>query len=899
MPRFVLGANMSIPSLTIPAMLDETVRRCPQEPALLFFKNDQWQVMSYAVFREQVGKITSFLTSRGIPKGGRVCLILDNRPEWGLIYCAIVSAGLVCVPFDARLKPKEIEKYVFDSSSRIVFCSQEIFTKGISDRLIQGVDLLILADGNTDPAKKSVAFAEIISSDMDPQGMPEAVEPDDVASLIYTSGTTANPKGVLLSHKNIVSNFDSIRRMDLCFSSDNFLCFLPYHHTYPFMATLILPLLLGARITFMPPGAGPQELPNVIREKGVTVLVAVPQVLAMLRRSVHAGLSQVPFILRPLARLFIRSGLRRRFGRGLRLVVSGGARLDEDIARDLLAWGFRLTEGYGLTETAPVVTFNPPQQVKVGSVGRVLPGIEVKINAPDEKGVGEIIIRGPNVMKGYFRQPELTAEVIRADWFHTGDLGYMDPDGYVFITGRVKEMIVLSSGKNIYPQELEQHFLQSPYIKEICVAEKKDKKFGQETESLCAVIVPDLEYFQQTSIQNIQDKIRWELENLSQDLPAYEHIMGFTLTLEPLPRTALGKLQRYRIKERFFADGILGAREGQTENQDGEEGALNPEVKQEVIRYLSEQLHRPVSLDQHLEIDLGIDSLTRVELWIGLERIFSIKLPEESLIQLQTVRAVVEDVCRRSQIAETTASFDRQILKAPWREILNQEPPEALKNKINLNPGFGDWIMTGFLWIFFNFLFRILWFLNIRKQARLPGQGPYLITPNHASYLDGFIVFCGLPLSVAVNTYFVGWSRIFEHPSIRWGNRLARLVPIDTNTNFIGAMQVVAYLLRQNKIVCIFPEGQRSLHDQVKAFKKGTGIIIKELNTRVVPVHLKGTGDVWPRTRAWPRIFRPVKAHFGELLEAEFLSKKDAVSDLDDYGAITENLRTQVLQLTK
>jgi len=882
--------------LTIPALLDAVVSRCPQESVFLFRRDNQWQTTSYFVFGDQVRKIASFLIDRNLPQGARVGLALENRPEWAMVYFGIVSAGLVGVPLDARLKPKEIEKYVSDSSARIVFCSREIFENRLSGKLNAETDLWVVADGESDLGDKAIALSEVLANDFPVQPRPMAIGADDAASLIYTSGTTANPKGVVLTHKNIVANFDSIRRMDLCFPQDNFLCFLPLHHTYPFMATLILPVLLGARITFMPSESGPQELANIIRKKEVSVLVAVPQLLAMLRRSVLSTLSQKPLLLRPLVRLFFRAGLRRRFGSQLRLVVSGGARLDEDVARDLIAWGFGLIEGYGLTETAPVVTFNPPDKMKIGSVGRALPGVDVRIDAPDANGIGEIIVRGANVMRGYFRQERLTEEVIRAGWFHTGDLGYLDGDGYLFITGRKKEMIVLSSGKNIYPQELEQHFLQSPYIREICVAEKKDRKFGQESESLFAVIVPDLEYFERSGIQNINDKIRWEVENLSQDLPAYEHIMGFALTRDELPKTALGKLQRYRIKAQYLTDQVQERKGGKTEDEDADVQDLNPEIKEKVIRYLSEQMHRPVSLIQHLEIDLGIDSLTRVELGIGLERLFAIKLSEESLVRLATVKAVVEEVCRRCEQAERSAHFDEQIRQTPWLQILNQEPPEALKSKINLKPRVWDWIVTGFLLVFFNIFFRILWFLRIRRHTPLP-QGPYLITPNHASYLDGFFVFCGLPLSVAVNTYFVGWGRIFEHPSIRWGNQLARLVPIDTNTNFIGSMQVVAYLLRKNKVVCIFPEGQRSLSDQIKPFKKGTGILVKELMARVVPVYLKGTGEVWPRTRRWPRLLRPVRVNFGQPLEAALLLKKGERQARDDYEAIAENLRAEVLKL--
>jgi long-chain acyl-CoA synthetase len=201
----------------------------------------------------------------------------------------------------------------------------------------------------------------------------------------------------------------------------------------------------------------------------------------------------------------MKNKVRNNLGRSIRLFISGGARLPPKIAKDLTKVGFKIVEGYGLTETSPVVTLNPPEKIKFGSVGKPIPDVQIKILNPDKSGIGEVLIKGPNVMRGYFKRPDLTAQVITEGWFHSGDLGYIDKDGYLFLTGREKDMIVLSSGKNIYPEELEEFFLsQSPFIKEICILGAKDYKFAAETESLYAVIVPNFEYFRQNNLVNIQ-----------------------------------------------------------------------------------------------------------------------------------------------------------------------------------------------------------------------------------------------------------------------------------------------------------------------------------------------------------------------------------------------------------
>lgn len=229
-------------------------------------------------------------------------------------------------------------------------------------------------------------------------------------------------------------------------------------------------------------------------------------------------------------------------------MVSGGAKLSIQIALDFYGLGFKLIEGYGLTETSPVVTLNLAKNLKFGSVGKPIPDVGIKIHNPDKSGVGEVLIKGPNVMQGYFKQPELTSEVIKEGWFYSGDLGYLDREGYLYLVGREKEIIVLGSGKNIYPEELEEYYGQSPYIKEMCILERIEERFGSTIESLYAIVVPDLEYFRKMNVTDIRGKIRWELENLGKGLSPYRHIMGFTITKDELPRTPLKKLKRYQVR---------------------------------------------------------------------------------------------------------------------------------------------------------------------------------------------------------------------------------------------------------------------------------------------------------------------------------------------------------------
>ncbi|MFH0790681.1 MAG: 1-acyl-sn-glycerol-3-phosphate acyltransferase [Candidatus Omnitrophota bacterium] len=607
----------------------------------------------------------------------------------------------------------------------------------------------------------------------------------------------------------------------------------------------------------------------------------------------------MPVFVRWLSLPFIRREIRRNFGGSLRLCISGGARLDPMAAKNLTKWGFEIIEGYGLTETSPIVTLSLPRKGrKFGSVGRPIPGVEVKIEQADKRDksrIGQILVRGANVMQGYFKQPELTASIIKDGWFATGDLGYLDRDGYVYITGRQKEVIVLSSGKTIYPEDLEAYYSQSPYIKEICILERSEEKFQHLVESLYAVVVPDLDYFRRQNALNIQVKIRWELENLAKALPAYQHIMGFTLTKERFSRTTLGKIKRFALKDKYLRKPVLAPDVEKAALSKEDIEILQHEHAKKIIHYLSTVLKRPVYLDSHLEIDLGIDSLAQVELTLGMEELLAVKIPDGFLVNIATVKELILKITDKPLLLE----------KAPqgaggskdWHQILRQVPQGFAA--VQPSPGILCGLLIRLFRNLFLFIFRLFWRLRIEGKEHLSsGGGPYLICPNHASFLDGLVIFASLPLKSALNAYFLGYSDIFEHPLLKWVLKLGRIIPIDPNIHLAEAMQAVSFVLSKNKIVCIFPEGHRSIDERIAEFKKGAGILIKELDIPVVPVYIKGSHYSWPRGTRFPRPC-PLKVIFGRPVSADKLLKKSAGKETgtDEYIVITKALREEVLKL--
>jgi len=887
---------MNQEELLIPKLFSNTVSCFPDKVALQIKRDSVWQRFTYRQVEDLSLKVATFLLKEGLKKTDTVALILENRPEWAIIYLGLMYAGLICVPLDPQLSGEEIKNFIDDSNTKVIFCFYNIFTKKIGQDIGGRLTKIIILDAPDSEDINFVRFSEIENIQMEKAILP-VVLADDVASLLYTSGTTGKPKGVLLTHKNICSNFKSIAGLNIYLPSDNTLCILPLYHTYAFMVTLIMPLFKGAMVTYFALGFKPQDLSAIIKEAQVTMLVGVPQLFFLLHKAIFDKIKKFPSFLLPFLLPFIRQKLGEQFGRGLRLLVSGGARLEPKIGKDLSRLlGIRLIEGYGLTETSPVVTLNPPDKIKFGSVGKVIPGVQIKIFNPNKSGVGQVLIKGPNVMLGYFKQPDLTNQVIKEGWFYSGDLGFIDSRGYLFLTGRQKDVIVLSSGKNIYPEEVEEYYGRSPYIKEICILSRRQERAGRVIESLFAVVVPNLEYFRQKNEMDIQAKILWELENLSRNLPGYKHIMGFLVTKDALPRTALRKIKRYEVQEKYVKAALRRAEAKEPVFLEEDTKLLKNGVARKIINYLSKELNKPVYLDSHLEIDLGIDSLTKVELGLGLEALFSIKIPDELFYTASTVKEIVKNILDIIGRPESVIETPEEV-PISWGEILKENPKEIVTEKIRIESDFLNKLIIFIFKNIFLFIFRIFWLLRIKGKNLLPKQGPYLLCPNHASYLDGFVVFSSLPFGIAKNTYFLGYSKILEHPLIGWANKATRLIPIDPSLNLTDAMQAVSFVLSHKKIVCLFPEGRRSVDENIGEFKKGVGILIKELNIPVVPIYIKGSHYSWPRTKHLPRLY-PLKIIFGKPLRWQELITKHIGEFVNDYAAIAQGLREEVAKLT-
>ncbi len=848
------------------------------------------ETITYGRLSEEVKGLAYFIFSQGVRKYDKVAIILENRPGWPIVFFAVSYIGAVAVPIDPHLTQGEIKNLIFNSGARLIFVSKE--NKALQESVGQGIKFISL-----DTIEVSNAPEGFKASDVDPE---------DLMVILYTSGTTDLPKGVMLTHKNLCANYYSIKRLGLFSYKDTVLSILPLYHSYPLMTTLILPVFSGAKIVYVA-SDWPERLAECLKNAGISIFIGVPQIFHAMHNRIMKKIKEAPFFIRLYINLIVRLGLtkvflpklRTAFGKDLRFFACGGAKLDEDVARDFLRLGFKILEGYGLTETSPVVSFSPLQRPRIGSVGLTLPDVKVKIVNKDATGIGEIAIQGPNVMKGYYRDEKGTASVIIDGWFLSGDLGYIDKEGYLFITGRSKEVIVLSSGKNIYPEEVERHYSESPYIKEMCVLGVLKEKGRGKIEYLHAIIVPQFDFFKERGEMNVRSVLKDSIEQLSKRLAPHKHIMGFSVSREDLPRTVLGKIKRYEVEKKFLP--VILSRGGDRKEGLIEEERFESETAVRLIKCIKDAVNikGPVRLSDSIELDLGVDSLGRVELVCAIERCFNIELPEEMVAgEIFTVKDLLyrveeelkkdhKEVCKEEVMDTKTVS---------WPYIIKQSLSHEFQRRILLYPRWIDYIFTFIVKGVVGVFFRIFYSLRTEGSYRIPRKGPYILCVNHTSFLDGFIVSAGVPLMAQMQLFFIGFRRYFIVPIIRDLVKSARIIPIDA-TQILEAMQSSAFILRHNKALCIFPEGERSIDGEVKEFKKGIGIIAKELNVVLVPVFIKGAYEAWPRTEKIPRL-HPIGIIFGSpLLPDTLIYRGMALGAKDEYEAISMAMREEIIKL--
>ncbi len=885
-------------------VFSEIAKRFSNKTAIILTKRGYGCIsnLSYATLYNNSLKIASFLKHKGINPQDKIAIILEDQLEYAEVFFSVMAVDGVAVAFDVQLPSSQLGELLHHAEIRYV-----ITTKNLKNRIINVIDtkkLIVLDDEHTrDEIAESIPLSE----------NEYGQNTGDEAVIFYTSGSTDTPKAVVLTHTNLLANFNSILQLNLVGKDDVVLSILPLHHAFAFTTTFLSPLMIGATVAY-PNSIASADLLYCMQTAHITVFVGVPQIfsiihkfisrkfdtLSIITRGMLSLLSSIFFKIRIYTGFNLNKLLFKRihvsFGSRLRFMVSGGARLDTDMAYDFMKWGFTILEGYGLTETSPVVTFNPISKPKIGSVGKPLPNVQVKIVEKDNDGIGEIIVKGDNVMKGYYKLPEATSEVIKKGWFFTGDLGYLDEDNYLYITGRKNDMIVLSSGKNINPEEIETYYEKNPFIKEICILSFTSSRL-KGVDSLSAIIVIDEEEFKRNNETRIQEKIKWELDTMAAGLPSYKRIKRFVISKTPLPRTRLGKIMRYKAKELFEQLSNLSVSDKSQEGQCEKIDIYYEDVYNIGVSFIENTLKRKVSASDHLELDLGLDSLERIELLLNLQERLNLKLSDESAMDFFMCNTIGELTEQLKRHVDAIKEKNTKVSSIQWSDVLNEDLQPETSKKICLSPSLYDKIINIPFILLFKLFFRIFYLLRTEGRESLKNISACIITPNHTSYLDGLFILSALPIKVIFNTYFVGFANILESPILKPFVRTARLIPINANFNPTEALKACAYLLRHSKIICYFPEGHRSIDGRVNEFKKGIGILIKELNASALPVYIEGAFGTWSRGQKFPRL-KPVKVKFGKPISATHLYSHHDKFDGDVYEVIAENLRQKLIEIS-
>lgn len=542
-------------------------------------KDGSFRKISYVELGRRTVDVSSNLIKWGIVKDDRCAIYSENRPEWSVALFGIICTAAIVVPIDVKLSETEVQFILSNSQSKCVFVSEKYLN--VIDKIkpnLPELKYVIVIDDIDRSDLIKLKNLKLISE----ENKNRPIHEEDTALIIYTSGTTGVAKGVELTYRSLMFQVRSLSEIIHYKIQDQFLSILPLNHTLELTGGLIAPLYAGDCITYCDSLKHTHML-SLMQQTRTRMMICVPLVIKMLYYGIMDKVDKMPPHKRKMFnRLLnlskwlldynIRIGrllffkLHKQFGGKLCGFVSGGAPLDKEIEINFSALGFWILQGYGLTETSPVIAVNTFKIHRFGSVGKPLPGVEVKIHKENiGSNDGEIITRGDHLMKGYFQNPEQTAEVIKDGWLHTGDIGCLDNDGFLYITGRIRNLIVLGAGKKVFPEEVEQVMSRSPFIKEICVLGKTATKgLRKGCEEVYAVVVPNLDLFTESEKKDktsIKNKINSEIAKLSANLAEYKRVIDFEIWSDELPKTASRK-----IKRKVIAD--IVAASSQSENKE-------------------------------------------------------------------------------------------------------------------------------------------------------------------------------------------------------------------------------------------------------------------------------------------------------------------------------------------
>jgi len=926
-------------------MLISALNERPDKIAMRVVGNDD-EVYTFGQMLSKIRSVAYRLKTENVAPGERVALIGENHPSWAIAYLGTLYHGAVCVPLDPHGEIETLTNFIENSDAKVAFLSPDQVERfaEIQERLGKKIPAAVWTmEGSSNGFQKfedwsSTEFPESFANEVPtPEG-------DDVALLIYTSGTTGTPKGVPLTHGNIVGELSGVNDVLKLSDKERILSLLPLFHVYLQIVNLWVSTTFGPQVGYLKE-LTPSELSESMKTFKPTILTTVPRLWYIFHKKIFDAVAAKPKPVQLLFRTMLKingfardvlkvnlgsklfGAVHESFGGNLRIAISAGSRFDNAVAQDFHRLGFTIIQGYGLTETSGAATATPEDDNRVGSVGKPMKGGEIKILDPDKDGVGEVLIRGTMVFKGYFNNPEATKDSFTDDgWFRSGDLGRIDSDGFLYIVGRSKDVVVLPSGKNVHPEDLEIQYLKSPMVEELAIigiADASEARAG--SEKLAAIVVPDFAYLKANGIANSKEAIRHNLDSLGRELPEYQRVRDYIIRVEPLPRTATNKIKRFQLKKEVES-GEIATETKQLDTwkmSDGDTTLLSSNTAKAVITAIKQNSKDidTIHPNMNLEIDLGLDSLGRAETFAALEQAFSTEFAGDEAAQALTVANIIELV--NSHVGADAESGEVDL---NWGKIVREaggEFPE-IRSVLQNRPIFSvfAFAMYRIFWLIFKVFLRLevkgmenlddaqaRTLVRAKENTADATSAPpsFIICPNHQSFLDPFVISSNYNYSLFKNIFHVGASEFFTNAPMRFIARMLNVVPVNPDTELMRAMKVSAIGLKHGKILNIYPEGERAFDGELHDFKKGAAILATELDVPIVPIAVDGLQNVWARNSKRIRLAK-VKISIGKPIyakdvlaasgppasEAMAVTSGEITATDDQYAVVTAHLKQTI-----
>ena len=734
----------------------------------------------------------------------KVLIFSENSPEYIFGIYACLRLNAIVVPVDALATAKDFRYIANDCRPEIILTTKDKFDF-VADAIQEIADY----------SPKIICISDIDTANVHQMPIVEMEwgDPEQVVSILYTSGTTGSAKGVMLTYKNFSFNIDAtINQVPLVSEDSRMILLLPLHHIFPFLVTVLAPIYAGAEV-HIAPSLAPDAVIKTLQNGKVTIFAGVPRLFDALAKGIMTKIKakKSAYSLYKLAKVLksrtfsklIFGSVHKKFGGSMKYLGSAGAALSPEIALVFKTLGFEMLEGYGMTETAPIITFTFPNETKLGYCGTPLKGVELKFSSE-----GEILVKGPNVMKGYYNRPEETAQVLKDGWLHTGDVGELDKDGRLKITGRIKEIIVTAGGKNINPVEIEHSLLaETEYMDDVAVF--------LHNEILHAIVIPNLQKVRQSTDKSIDDCIRQEIEKYNENVVSYKRLIKFHITSQELPKTRIGKIQRFKLPA------LLEDKKRKVVKEDVSDKS---DIYLSLKKFIDEETGQYANGDDHFEIDLALDSMGRISLMSYISENFNINIEEKLILERFTLNKLSEYIeSNASQSANNNVS---------WGQFFRESKQE-------FKPPYSG-LLHGLVCATIKLIGRLFYIITSKGKKNIPEKGNCIYVANHRSSLDPAILLTILSLKKGRNIYFFAKDKHFTSKFRQFLAKRHNIIIMDINSNIKSSLLQMYQVLKKGKSLIIFPEGTRSKTGDLKEFKESFAILSKEAQVPVVPFAIKG-----------------------------------------------------------